>query len=77
MITGKFWSKSHRSFSATLLESIDSNSAYIMIYHYPGDGELINHKGVEICRAMIVSSESEMNWPTCEPPYLGFYVSNS
>jgi hypothetical protein len=77
MITGTLWSKPNRSFSATFLESIDVNSAYIMIYHYPSDGELINHKGAEICKAIIVSSENEIDWPTCEPPYLGFYVSNS
>ena len=75
MITGNFWDRPGRSYRATLLESIDQNSAYVMVYHYPKDGELINPRGVEICKAIIVSSEPEMDWPTCEPPYTGFYIS--
>ena len=76
MITGNFWDRPGRSYRSTLLENIDSNSAYVMVYHYPQDGQLVNHRGAEICRALIVNSESEMNWPTCEPPYTGFYISS-
>jgi len=76
MISGIFWDRPGRSYRATLLENSDPGSAYIMVYHYPKDGELINHRGVEICKALIVSSETDMDWPTCEPPYLGFYIAN-
>ncbi len=76
MITGNFWDRPGRSYRSTLLENIDSNSAYVMVYHYPQDGQLVNHRGIEICKALVVNSESEMNWPSCEPPFSGFYISN-
>ena len=76
MISGNFWDRPGRSYRATLLENIDQNSAHVMVYHYPNEGEMVNHRGVEIYKALLVASESDMDWPTCEPPYAGFYVSN-
>ncbi len=76
MITGNFWDRPGRSYRAAFLEHIDQSSAYIMVFHYPKEGELINHRGVEVCRALIVTSEDEMNWTSCEPPYMGFYISS-
>jgi hypothetical protein len=76
MISGNFWDRPGRSYRAALLENIDQNSAYVMVYHYPKEGELINHRGIEISKALIVTSESEMVWENCEPPYTGYYISN-
>ena len=76
MISGNFWDRPGRSYRATLLESIDQDSAYVMVYHYPREGELINHRGVEICKALVTPSESNMDWSICEPPYTGFYIPN-
>jgi len=77
MITGTFWSKPNRSCKAIFLESISSNSAYIMLLEYPEEGQLYSVMSGKICKAKIVKVISKVKWESCKPPFAGYYIHNS
>lgn len=76
MVNGTFYDSVGRTYLATVLQTVSAEELLICRWPQLSGGEHIAGPTPQVCRAKVVSSEDDFDWPAIGE-FAGYYIANS